>query len=99
MAWTTSDRRTRLPDDWPVRRGRVKSRAKDRCEARTHARGCDGIGTECDHIIANDDHSLANLQWLSAPCHKAKTTADNAAARRAREAMRVRPSEAHPGTL
>lgn len=38
-----------------------------------HVEECDGVGAECDHVVEGDDHSLGNLQWLSTPCHKAKT--------------------------
>lgn len=67
------------------------------CEARPHEPGCDGVGAECDHVIPNDDHSLANLQWLSAVCHRAKTLRE---AQTARGIIgRSRPSEQHPGKI
>ena len=91
MPWSSSDRRQRLPKDWPKRRAAVKRRAGGRCEAAVHVPECDGIGTDCDHIKAGDDHSLANLQWLSLPCHKAKTAAERPS--------RKRPAEKHPGLL
>src|SRR3546814_17860281 len=68
-----STRSARLPSDWPKRRAQVKKRANNRCEARVHQPGCPGTGSECDHIIAGDDHSLSNLQWLSRDYHLAKT--------------------------
>ena len=71
--WNSSNRGSRLPDDWPERRAKVRGRAHGLCQAKQHVPECDGIGTDCDHIIAGDDHSLDNLQWLSHPCHKAKT--------------------------
>lgn len=99
MSWSTSDRRQRLPDDWPKRVAQVKARAKGRCEATRHAHGCTGTGAECDHIVRGDNHDITNLQWLSTPCHKAKTAAENAADRKARQAMRQRPREQHPGAI
>ncbi len=99
MAWSTSTRSKRLPSDWAKRREAVKRRARNRCEAQVHARGCPGAGTECDHIIEGDDHSLENLQWLSTECHKAKTQAEAASRNRAMAAMRVRPQGKHPGAL
>jgi 5-methylcytosine-specific restriction protein A len=74
--WSTSTRRQRLPSDWPKRRAVVKRRAQGQCQAQVHEPDCPRIGTECDHIIAGDDHSLSNLQWLSGPCHRAKTLAE-----------------------
>lgn len=98
MPWSTSDRRQRLPKDWPKRRAAVRRRACGRCEGvslhgepRWHDTDCDGIGTECDHVKRGDDHSLGNLQWLSTPCHKAKTKAEGP--------TRKRPTERHPGLL
>ena len=99
MAWSTSDRRSRLPADWQAIRRRVQVRAHGRCQAQVHAPGCDGRGTECDHIQPGDDHSLTNLQMLSHACHTAKTQAEAAARNRRDAALRKRPAETHPGRL
>ena len=99
MAWSTSTRRHRLPPDWYAIRQRVKRRARGLCEAERHAPGCDRTGTDADHITPGDDHSLANLQWLSGPCHKAKTAAEAAERNQDRAARRRRPHETHPGVL
>lgn len=87
--WVGSTRRARLPKDWPQRVAATKARAQGRCEAQQHQPECDGIGRECDHVRRGDDHSLSNLQWLSTPCHKAKTTAE--------QPRRTRPRRGHPG--
>lgn len=99
MAWETSTRRQRLPQDWPAIRVQVRDRARGMCEAGVHDPECDGIGAEADHIRQGDDHSLANLQWLSTPCHRAKTAREAAARNRARAAARLRPTERHPGAM
>lgn len=65
------------------------------CQAVSHAPGCDGIGTDCDHIKAGDDHRISNLQWLSGPCHKAKTAAEALIGRGA--GSRKRPTPRPPG--
>ena len=102
MPWSTSDRRSRLPKNWNKIRAQVKKRAGGRCEAywtpgrtaktgQPHAVGCDGYGTDADHILRGDDHSPGNLQWLSGPCHKAKTASEGP--------QRKRPAERHPGAL
>ena len=89
--WASSNRRSQLPADWPKLRQQVKHRAGNRCEARAHVPDCDGLGAECDHVNGRDDHSLANLQWLSTPCHKAKTQAD--------KPSHKRPAPQHPGVI
>lgn len=99
MAWSTSDRRQRLPANWAAIRAKVKVRAHGRCQAVTHERDCDLIGTDADHIHAGDDHRMANLQWLSSPCHRAKTDRETAARNAARATIRIRPTERHPGAL
>jgi 5-methylcytosine-specific restriction protein A len=97
--WSTSDRRERLPDNWEAIRRQVKTRAKGKCQATTHAKGCGGWGSDADHIEAGDNHHLDNLQWLSRACHWAKTNREAAARNTARAAARYRPSEQHPGRL
>lgn len=93
MPWQADEtgRRGELPGDWPQRRAYVRHRAKGRCEAEVHDPRCNGIGRECDHIDGRDDHALDNLQWLSTPCHKAKTVADKQKWKRS--------PEPHPGLL
>ena len=93
--WASSDRRSRLPADWPKRVAEVKARAHGKCQAHVHELDCDGVGRECDHVENGDDHSLANLQWLSIPCHKAKTQREAQAAR----PTRARPQPRHPGVI
>ena len=92
MVWSTSDRRDRLPADWDRRVAAVKRRAHGNCEATWHVPECDGVGRECDHVTQGDDHSLGNLQWLSGPCHAAKTRLDNGYTRSV-----AAPVEQHPG--
>ena len=53
--WYTSDRRYRLPSDWGRRKAAVRARARGRCQAASHAPGCNGVGTECDHIVAGEE--------------------------------------------
>ena len=99
MAWSTSDRASRLPPDWPKLRAEALARDGHRCQARIHVRTCDGVATEIDHIIPGDNHALSNLQSLSTPCHKAKTARENAARRQALARDLRRPVESHPGRM
>ena len=78
--WAGSTRRRRLPPDWEQRRELTRERAGGLCEGislhgepRWHVDRCDGLGAQCDHDRRGDDHSLANLRWLSEPCHRRKT--------------------------
>lgn len=99
LNWNSSDRRGRLPTNWPELRAKVRERAHGLCQAKHHVPECDGIGTDCDHIIAGDNHGLDNLQWLSHPCHKAKTEKENAERNARRARMRKHPKERFPGLL
>jgi 5-methylcytosine-specific restriction protein A len=95
--WATSTRRSRLPKDWAKRRAAAKARAHGMCQASVHEPQCNGIGSECDHITPSDNHALANLQWLSAPCHLAKTLREAGQASGVRG--RLRPPDVHPGKI
>lgn len=98
MAWSTSDRKERLPANWDAIRAKVKRRARGHCEAVRHEPACEGIGSHCDHIDHGDDHRLGNLQWLSKPCHDAKTRVEAAEAHGI-ERPGCLPSEDHPGKV
>lgn len=99
MTWDTSDRRSRLPDDWEARRRIVKLRAGGLCQADPPEPGCEIVGSECDHIEHGDDHRIANLQWLCGPCHAAKTAREAHAARALTRTRGRRPPEQPPGLL
>lgn len=107
MAWETSDRRSRLPSNWPALIAKTRRRARrtsklgiDQCEARLPSgKRCPRVGTDCDHKIAGDDHSESNLQWLCPAHHERKTTREAAAGRAAFKRSKYRPSEDHPGTI
>lgn len=99
MAWHTSTRRGRLPPNWPALRAATRDRARGRCEADTHHPRCDGWGTDADHHTPGDDHSLENLRWLNAWCHRDKTAQETATRNQARGTTRHRPEGRHPGAL
>ena len=99
MAWSTSDRHSRLPPNWQHIRQQVLTRDHHTCQATHHARGCNGRATDVDHITPGDNNSLTNLQALSAACHRAKTAKESAERARRRAAMKRRPQEQHPGAI
>lgn len=80
--WAGSDRRSRLPADWPRRRLRVLRRDGWRCQIRRP--GCKLIATEVDHVVNDDNHDEDNLQSACHPCHAAKTQEESAQARQGR---------------
>lgn len=97
--WSSSDRHSRLPTDWRRRRTIVRDRAGGRCEA-TMANGtrCPEAGTDCDHIIRGDDHSLENLAWLCRWHHTRKTQHEATQARNRNSTNRAaHPAAKHPG--
>jgi 5-methylcytosine-specific restriction protein A len=107
MAWETSDRLQRLPDNWGALKRVIKARARRtsklgiaQCEQRLPSgKRCPRLGTDCDHKIAGDDHSESNLQWLCPTHHERKTVKEAAEGRRAFKRSKYRPSEDHPGTI
>ncbi|AXH70206.1 HNH endonuclease [Streptomyces phage Haizum] len=101
--WEGSDRRSRLPADWPKVRLRVLRRDGGQCTALNEAgERCVEVATDVDHIEPGDDHSMGNLRSLCAWHHRKKSGAEGAAAKAARQrALRKKFSRAeqHPGLL
>jgi 5-methylcytosine-specific restriction protein A len=95
--WQGSTRLFRLPKDWQRRRQAVIRRDGGRC------RSCGAPGArDVDHVLAGDNHDLANLQLLCRRCHLAKSAREGstaAAAARTRHPSYRRPPEPHPGTI
>ncbi|MFD5599192.1 HNH endonuclease [Leucobacter sp. NPDC058333] len=96
MPWETSNRRDRLPKDWPQIRAAILERDGHRCQQ------CGRHGTHVDHIDPGDDHRPSNLQTLCAPCHWRKSRAEGGRAvhkgrRVVKRIPRLRPAEQHPG--
>lgn len=98
MAWATSTRASRLPHNWAAIRQAVLTKAGHQCQATHHHPRCTGQATDVDHIIAGDNHSLANLQALSKPCHDAKTRLEAAQRNTQRREQRIRHDK-HPGEI
>jgi len=101
--WKGSDRRDRLPDDWPRIRARVLKRDGHRC---THIndRGerCQDRATDVDHIRRGDDHREANLRSLCDWHHRQKSSGEGGAAtavKRRINANKFKRVERHPGLL
>lgn len=59
--WQTSRRRDRLPGDLQRIRAKAKAGAGGKCQAKHHAEGCNGIGTDSDHSVSGDGNSWATF--------------------------------------
>lgn len=96
--WENSDRRSRLPKDWPQRVRDVKKRAGGRCEWHLPVSGkrCPRKGTDVDHKQNDDNHDLRNLQLLC-PAHHQRKTVREAWRGKQRRKPRPKPQERHPG--
>ena len=98
--WRGSDRRSRLPANWPQLRARVLRRDKHRCTWIENNERCPNKATDVDHRRAGDDHSESNLRSLCADHHKRKSGQEGAAAiaaKRKKNAQKFRRDEPHPG--
>lgn len=97
MAWETSDRRLRLPPDWPQRVAEVWKRDRGQCTWRLPSGArCPRKGADVDHRVPGDNHDLRNLQLLCRHHHDKKTQREAFAGRRK---TKKRPEERHPGML
>lgn len=97
-------RQNRLPRDWHRRRQGTLKRAGYQCQAVSPSTGarCTEPATQCDHIVAGDNHDYSNLQALCAWHHARKTAGEGAEGRRKAQADRPstkRPTPRHPGEL
>lgn len=107
MSWETSNRRERLPSNWPALVSAVKKRAKatsklgiEQCQARLPSGArCPRKGTDVDHIVPGDDHAMNNLRLLCETHHDRKTLKEAYDGRMAYKRSKYRPSEEHPGTI
>lgn len=74
-----SDRRSRLPANWPQIRAQVLRRDGHRCQWLVPYRQqikCGALAREVDHVVRGDDHRLDNLQALCSYHHRLKTGAE-----------------------
>lgn len=101
--WRGSDRRERLPANWPTIRKRILKRDNYRCRWRLTTGGrCNDTATDVDHIERGDDHRDENLQSLCEYHHRIKSGQEGAEARAAiwrKNNQKFRRVERHPGLL
>ncbi|MFE5828757.1 HNH endonuclease [Streptomyces sp. NPDC056508] len=97
MAWAGSNRRQRLPKDWPAIVRRIKRRDRHRCTTVFETAGrCTQRGTDVDHIIPGDDHSDDNLRLLCRWCHSKKSAREGGQAAALKRVSERRPTTTHP---
>lgn len=101
MAWGTSNRRQRLPSNWPALRVLVLQRDGYQCVALlVDGVRCTEPATDVDHIKAGEDHSLINLQALCSWHHARKSAREGHEANRAKaRPVRRRAEASHPAEL
>lgn len=100
MAWATSNRKERLPSNWPALRRAVMDRCGGRCELlKKDGSRCRDKATDVDHVVAGDNHSLSNLQGICQWHHARKSAQEGVAARRALNEILYRKPETHPGII
>lgn len=95
--WRGSNRRQRLPKNWPELVAEVHRRSGRRCEFVLPSGGrcpryADG---GVDHIVADDNHALSNLRDSCHHHHGRKSSAEGAAAK-AKFRRPVNLPERHP---
>lgn len=91
MAWSSSDRRRRLPRDWrPIRR-RILVRDHFTCTK------CGDSANQVDHIEPSGPDEDWNLTSLCEKCHGIKSASEGHAARARLKSLLTRPPEQTPG--
>lgn len=101
--WKGSDRRERLPKDWPAWVARVRARSGGFCEVPRASKGGKVCGRPAnggvDHIDRDKGESMINLRDTCFFHHSKKTAAEGNAAKAQKEASRYRDREDHPGLI
>ena len=101
-SWQDSNRRDRLPPDWPAIRKRVLKRDGGKCQAEYDGEQCGWKATDVDHIRPGDDHDESNLESLCSWHHARKSSREGNEAKAKKAAVtaqKFRRTEEHPGLL
>ena len=105
MAWSSSNRKSQLPDNWETAiRPAILKRDNYRCQwvRADTGRKCGASANQVDHKdqSRHNDHSPANLQSLCSWHHSAKSSQEGGrAAAAARERRKAATKRHHPGLL
>lgn len=96
MPWSTSDRLSRLPDNWASEiQPAILKRDGYRCKIKDL--GCQVSASEVDHKVRGDNHDPSNLQAACERCHARKSAREGNEAKKRLKDLRSRPAERHPG--
>jgi 5-methylcytosine-specific restriction protein A len=102
--WRNSQRRERLPPDWPQICQAVREVYGTNCYQCGH-----DDASDTDHVNRGDDHRIENLRPICGkqckqcadehrtPCHVAKSSREGGQAAQAAKPKRAREPERHPG--
>lgn len=92
--WKGSDRRDRLPPDWPAIRAEVLRRDLYRCRwVLANGELCREMATDVDHIERDGGDGKENLQSLCGPHHAAKSSQEGNEARREKKRRALLPAD------
>lgn len=99
--WQNSDRRQRLPADWPKRRNRILLRDRHQCQTKLEDdTRCGEYATEVDHKEPSGSDEDWNLEAICSWHHGKKSSSEGGEAQ-AKERRRInrsfRRTEKHPG--
>lgn len=100
--WKGSDRKSRLPSDWPRIRTAVLVRDRYRCQHERADTGalCLAKARDVDHIHGDDDHRMQSLQSLCGYHHDQKSGREGGiASGKARREARDKKKKPHAGYL
>lgn len=102
--WQGSDRRDRLPADWPAIVVRIKRRDQGRCTQQLPSgkrcpRGEPEFRVQVDHLKPGDDHRDVNLACKCEAHHSKKSSQEGNSARWGKKKITPRTEGPHPGRL
>lgn len=100
--WGSSDRKSRLPDDWEQIRKVVLTRCGNRCQQTLPSGArCYQPATDVDHIRRGDElgENYSNLQGLCGEHHREKSTREGNERKAELRALLKRPEEQNPGRI
>lgn len=100
--WQNSDRRSRLPSNWPAITTAIHLRSGGICEViktSTGQRCTNPANGGVDHIDRDGGDGFENLRDTCHFHHSKKSSKEGNDAKAAKKALKKRPQEEHPGAI